>query len=353
MTVSTGAGCEASATVLVTIKALPEGQASSNAPVCEGTTVQLNAAGGDAYLWKGPKKFTSTEPSPSFAAETNLSGTYTVTIGKGSCSVTKTVEVEINPLPKISISTTSGKPAVCGTDALGLTATPLEGATYQWKKDNVPLGLSSNTIAVQSAGVYTVEASSRGCVSTQSITISQQANPVAIADFRFPKGDTTIRLLAEPDGMQYAWTGPQNFASTQRNPSISPYKSVHLGKYTLVVTDKATGCKGTATTTVALPNSRLGVEETTAAVKGMEVVVSPNPTNGNLRLEVRLAEPASLVVEWIDLQGKVNQQWASGESKVLHQLQLDVTAYAEGLYFLRVGTSSGKKHTTKILRQAH
>ncbi|MEZ4740438.1 MAG: hypothetical protein R2818_14030 [Flavobacteriales bacterium] len=61
----------------------------------------------------------------------------------------------------------------------------------------------------------------------------------------------TLQLTGTGNGT-YAWSGPNNFSSTEQNPTIG-----EAGSYTLVVTG-ANGCTSEATAEVTLDNTLPG-----------------------------------------------------------------------------------------------
>jgi len=75
--------------------------ASSNSPVCTGSTLNLYENGGYAtsWLWTGPNGFSSTLQNPSIpnASEIN-SGVYTVVISNGECTSSASVIVSSEPI---------------------------------------------------------------------------------------------------------------------------------------------------------------------------------------------------------------------------------------------------------------
>ncbi|GGD70851.1 hypothetical protein GCM10011514_38700 [Emticicia aquatilis] len=95
--------CTSSRTSSVaTVNAAIAATASSNAPVCVGSAINLSATGGTSYVWNGPNSFTSTTQNPSLVASATTSGVYTVTVtGTGGCMATATTNVAN---PNITIS---------------------------------------------------------------------------------------------------------------------------------------------------------------------------------------------------------------------------------------------------------
>ncbi len=73
--------------------------ATANSPVCEGSTITLNAftLSGATYSWAGPNGFTSAQQNPQITnAVAASAGTYTLTYTKGGCTATATVAVTVN-----------------------------------------------------------------------------------------------------------------------------------------------------------------------------------------------------------------------------------------------------------------
>lgn len=101
--------------------------AGSNSAVAQGGTINLTSSstGGTAYLWTGPKGFTSTLQNPTIAnATSDMAGTYTVTVtSSGTCTTSATTVV------LVSCSTTTYP--ICVGESYTLSA-PSGLTNYQW-----------------------------------------------------------------------------------------------------------------------------------------------------------------------------------------------------------------------------
>ena len=77
----------------------------------------------------------------------------------------------------------------------------------------------------------------------------------------------------------FAWSGPNNFASTASNPVITNASVLNSGQYNLLVTDQA-GCQS---------GSSVNVSVTTTGIKQLllstEVTIYPNPSTGSFVIE--------------------------------------------------------------------
>lgn len=111
---------------------------------------------------------------------------------------------------------------------------------------------------------YTVTAtSSSTCSSTGTVTVSQgvplTSNVTASPNASVCAG-TNVTLQAIPAGggapYTYAWTGPNSFASSAQNPTLTGVTALEDGVYTVVISDN---CGSTSTSTVALTVNALPV----------------------------------------------------------------------------------------------
>jgi gliding motility-associated-like protein len=225
--------------------------AASNSPICAGETLHLTSTPGSAlsYTWDGPG-FASSVQNPDITNATpNASGTYTVTVVKGGCTATATVDVTVNPLPVDS----SNSP-VCQGGTIYLFTSAVGATSYQW---NGPGAFSSNlqNPSIPNAtpiytGIYTVTASPGGCTSTISVTVnpSLQLTGSTVSDvscYGFANGVTTVACPNGTPPLTYNWsTTPVQ--TTQNASNLPP------GTYYVTVTD-ANGCSGSTSASIIQP----------------------------------------------------------------------------------------------------
>ena len=165
--------------------------ASSNAPICEGNTLNLSAtssATGVTYSWTGPNGFTSNLQNLSIVNVSAVNaGKYYVSITVNSCtSLQDSVLVVVNPLPS--------KPAVVtpltyciGTVATPLMATAAAGNTLNWYTTATG-GTSTSTAPTPNTSVagtvlyYVSQTTAASCEGPRE-AIMVVVNPDAIAQF--------------------------------------------------------------------------------------------------------------------------------------------------------------------------
>jgi gliding motility-associated-like protein len=261
---ATIAGCTSPAGIVsVTVNPIPPTpSASSNSPLCAGSTLNLNASTvtGAAYSWTGPNSFSSALQNPSVTnAGVAASGTYSVTATVAGCtSPAGTVNVIVNPIPATP-SASSNSP-VCQGSTLLLNAGNVPGATYSWSGPNAFSSSSQNTnivnAQVAASGTYSVTATVAGCTSpagTVNVTVNPiPATPVASSNSPVCAGNTLNLNATTVTGAAYAWTGPNTFTSTLQNPSIANAGVAASGTYSVTAT--IAGCTSPAGTVNVIVN---------------------------------------------------------------------------------------------------
>ncbi|MGF2411356.1 MAG: gliding motility-associated C-terminal domain-containing protein [Ferruginibacter sp.] len=97
--------CSNTDSVKITLKAAPVFTVSPAQSTCEGTPAQLNATGGDIYLWS-PANSVNNATVANPLTNTGVSTNYSVTITESACNVSQTLftTVTVNPEPLVSAS---------------------------------------------------------------------------------------------------------------------------------------------------------------------------------------------------------------------------------------------------------
>ena len=248
-------GCTATATTNVSIKPLPSTTASSNSPVCVKNTLNLLGTGGVTgaiYQWSGPNSFTSALQNPSISnVSTTAAGTYTLNVILNGCNSISTTSVIINALPT---PTASSNTPVCVGKNLDLSSSG--GVSYAWIGPNSfnssVQNPSISSVTSLSSGIYTVTVTNvNGCSATATTNVIINALPIPTVNSNTPVCVGKSLDLTAIGGINYAWTGPNGFNSSQQNPSINSVTISSSGIYTVTVTN-GNGCSATATTNVII-----------------------------------------------------------------------------------------------------
>ncbi len=251
VTLTEPGGCTATATVNVTVNALPQPVATANpAELCSGASVSLNASGGITYTWSGPGGFTSSQQNPQRPDATpSMSGIYTVTVTDANgCTATATVNVTVNALPQPVAS--ANPSALCSGASISFNASG--GITYTWSGPGAYTSSQQNpqrpdaTSAM--SGVYTVTVTdANGCSATATAQAEVWAAPVpnpSASPAHCGKSDGKIDLL--PTGaapFRFDWADLPGVQNTEDRITLP------AATYTVTITD-ANNCSAVSTVTV-------------------------------------------------------------------------------------------------------
>lgn len=179
-------------------------------------------------------------------------GTYTVTVANtlNNCSATGTVAVSIDTAPpQASIATPQGTLVDCRQLALALQGSG--GDAYVWSG---PGGFAFNgpqpTIGLPGNYLLVVTNNANGCTGSATVSITgntdKPAGIVAVGGaLTCVQSSVVLNGSSTTPGATYAWIGPGGTPYIGATPSVGT-----TGTYTLVVSNPANGCSGTATAAV-------------------------------------------------------------------------------------------------------
>jgi len=236
-----------SAVVTVNVAIISTPSASNNGPLCAGQQLLLSVSNiqGATYSWTGPNGYTSNAVNPiKNNAAISDSGTYQVSITLPGCGTIGpyTTTVLVNPIP--SAPTVGNNGPLCINQNLNLSASNIANASYVWTGPN---GFSSSqqnpsrpNVINSFAGSYSVTATVNGCASASASTTviinNTPATPTASSNGPLCVGQT-LSLTATPiPGATFEWSGPNNFSSTNQNPSRTNVTTADAGTYSVYAT---------------------------------------------------------------------------------------------------------------------
>jgi hypothetical protein len=311
-----GNGCTGTATVSVTVNALPAVNANATSTtVCAGDQVTLTGSGATNYTWTG----TVTDNVPFTPAATD---TYTVTGTDGNgCSNTDEVTVTVNTLPAVTANTTAA--VVCAGDQVTLTGS---GATnYTWT-GNVTDNVAFTPAATDT---YTVTGTDgNGCSNTDEVTVTVNGLPAVTMVLPFDTACQTLTSVAlsgeSPAGG--TWSGP-GVTGNSFDPTAAGLGMVAID-YTY--TD-VNGCTASAQDSVWV-DICMDITEN----NGTELMIYPNPTSGVFMINAA----AGTTVEITDALGQVVKSFTATTSMT----EVNITNMNSGVYFVR--TINGDATTT-------
>lgn len=304
------AGCSNTDEVQITVNALPTVVATADVMICEQETTQLGASGASSYVWdNGAGSGSTVNVSPTGSLLYTVTGT-----DANGCTAQDVVMVTVNPLPVVSIN---GDGSVCSGEQASLTASG--ASTYLW--DN-GLGTNASVFASPtSTTTYTVEGTDgNGCSASEQFTVSVNAADVSVGINQY----TLTALSANATAYQWIDCNNNNIALT--GETNDTYTATANGNYAVIVTEN--GCQDTSACYII---GGIGIDENVLN----QIVVYPNPTKGMVYIE---NVEQTLEYEILSFDGK---QVAVGEFKQGDN-QIDLSPYANGMYFLKIDTRTIK-----------
>ena len=308
--------------------------------VCAGTSITFldQSSGGvtsHSWVFQGGNPATSTSQNPQVTY--NTPGTYDVslTVSDGNTSDTNLQSgyIVVVPSPAGSASSTN---ELCDGDCDGTVSASATGGTtpynYTWSNG---LG-SGQTVSAVCPGTYNlVITDANNCVASGiSATVGAGA-ATPTADFSasatqvfLDQGGSVTFTDNSSGATAWAWDFGDSNNSTQQNPTHT-YTTPGTYTVTLVVTN-GNNCSDQMTETIT-------VDETSAIGENpLEAFVSvyPNPTGGQLTVELAELDAEKLTVEVFDVVGKLvaSQAPLAGQRVV----SFSIADQAAGLYYVRV-----------------
>jgi gliding motility-associated-like protein len=264
--------CTSTASISVTINPTPPAPTSSNVSYCLydiASALTAQGSPGNTLNWytdtiNGTAGTTAPIPVTSFAGSTNY---YVDQISSAGCVSPKSViTVTITAIPNISSSSLTAITTCAGTNGsitlMGLMPNTMYNLNYI--KNSTPI---SSFIRTDANGTIVITGLSAGIYSNVFVKLgncqSNVAGPFTLTDpLSIPLpvlasngpicSGNTLNLTATglTAGINYTWTGPNGFASTLQNPSISNASFLAGGSYTL--TAKLNNCISSETISVVV-----------------------------------------------------------------------------------------------------
>jgi len=246
--------------------------AGNNVSMCQGSSITLNASGGNSYSWS-PSTGLSNANIANPTASPNSTTTYTVTVNSGNgCTDTDQVTVTVNS----AIANAGNNVSMCQGSLTTLNASG--GNSYSWSPSG---GLSNANIANPTASpnsttTYTVTVTNaNGCTDTDQVTVTvNSANANAGNNVSICQGSSTT--LNASGGNSYFWTPSFGLSNSNvANPTASPNSTT---TYTVIVTD-GNGCTDTDQVTITvntLPNPNFSLPITSFNNSPITLTASPS-----------------------------------------------------------------------------
>ncbi|MFD3276620.1 hypothetical protein [Aquirufa echingensis] len=211
-------GCTNTATKTIKVNELPTISLTSDLAICIGNSTNLVASGANSYVWS------TTETGAIISVKPETTTKYTVTgTDNHSCSASKDVEVTVNVLPIISLTSDL---AICIGNSTNLTASGAN--SYVWSTTETGTTISVKPVTTTK---YTVTGTdNHSCSASKDVEVTVNALPIIslTSDLAICIGNSTN--LTASGANSYVW-------STTETGAIISVKPETTTKYTVTGTD--------------------------------------------------------------------------------------------------------------------
>ncbi len=229
-------GCTAAASGFILLQATPAPTLSSNSPICNTQSLQINALGAANYIWQGPNSYTSLIQNPLInPANPTNSGVYTATLTSAfGCTASATHSVTVYPSPTLSVLGAT----VCTSQIMYLNSSSNPGASFSWTGPNNfqsnYQNPSMNTPAINNSGTYTVKATSAlGCTNSAMAQVSIISPPSLSLALTSPtlcaqaiNGSVNNTTLMSAVAASYSIYTPAGISNTNPNGPLSGFSTL-------------------------------------------------------------------------------------------------------------------------------
>ena len=315
-------GCSNTDAVTVNVTPAPVVVLSADQSICTGSNAIFNASvtNGSQGTWS-TDGFGTITPNTS-----NTSVYYTPSVNDaaivhiyfaslafcGSASDTANITVKQTPVVNAGADV-----SVCAGSSVTLTATGAD--TYVWTNN----GVNGQSFVPTATTTFTVTGTNaNGCSATDAATVTVNALPTAVAT-----ASDALNIHATPVfGAEYQWI---NCATNQVIPGATSdsYAAKVNGTYAVVVTN-ASGCSDTSACVII---NTVGLDNVLAE---NSVTLYPNPTTGNLFVQLNSIETINAVV--YDAQGKL----IATINNLKNGSVIDLTSVETGIYMIHLNAEN-------------
>ncbi|MGN6619409.1 MAG: immunoglobulin domain-containing protein [Ilyomonas sp.] len=312
--------------------------------ICKGTTITLTATSNAAGTYQWYKNSINTPISGATGSQLVVSsaGYYKVKIATESgCTGTSGWVIIKITTPTATISPI-GPITICSGASTTLTANSSLTGTYQWYKWSNPIknGTSAQLNVSSSAKYKVVIKSADGCTATSPQTKVTVSSPAATIT---PLGSldicttNSVTLQAnDGTGLTYQWIKGSTPISGATNRN---YTATATGTYKVKVTN-SNGCSKTSSTAkvtkCAVTSSSTLITDKISDEMKSRLILSPNPSNGLIKVEFYSDMPEKVPVNVYDITGRVLFTEKKFANKGWNMFEFNFSSFASGMYYMQI-----------------
>ncbi|MBU0487767.1 MAG: T9SS type A sorting domain-containing protein [Bacteroidetes bacterium] len=240
VTGTSAVGCSAVSEIVVSVNPKPTLATSGSDTICLGQSTQLLVTGASSYSWS-PSVGLSITTGSTVSASPNSSTIYTVTGTSGyGCSSTTTLNVGVNPVPSVLVTTQTATCSGADGTALAIVAGGTGVYEYEWSSSPVQ---TTQQITGLTSGIYSVTVNDGNCSTVSSGVVQNTGAPVVSVSPDQANVCSGNSVVIQASGAStYTWA-PAGVLSTTTGTSVTVSANSSV---TVSVTGQESGCLGYA-----------------------------------------------------------------------------------------------------------
>ena len=255
-----------------------------------------------------------------------MAGTYTATVtDANSCLTTSTIILMDAVSMTANVSATD---VLCNGDANGTINLMVTGGAmpYSYVWSNSTFG-NTNMVSNVAAGGYTVTITDANNCSTTATAVVNE--PTALMVTTTTMADTNSLMIGEAMATISGGTEPYTSIVWDNGMTGASISGLGAGTYVVTATD-ANGC--TETASVVIDDIITGIEQVDFVTN---LKVFPNPTIGNITIDLELSEAKDVNVVIYDMAGQLIKDFGY-EYTAKTQIRTDLSIFPSGVYLVRI-----------------
>ncbi|WP_461077956.1 immunoglobulin domain-containing protein [Spirosoma flavus] len=302
---------------------------------CDGS-IQTTAKGGMlpyAYSWNNGQTATSL---------TNLcGGNYTLTVKDANgCQVATPAVQLVTPAPK-KLNVSADR-TLCEGQTLQLDATQPGTNTYKW---TLPVGGTSTTPqqTITQAGQYVVSVTdSAGCSAQNSFTIRVTPMATQLTFLIASQGvvnDTIVVVNVSSGSTQFEWLVPPSARVLSKTDTRLTFICPQPGAYKVGLRGSNGTCEAEVYKTITIKPAA-GRQAAFAEATATALVVYPNPSAGQFRVQIDFGVPTTASLSLIDIRSGLPLYTTQLAGQSSYDQPVDVPDLPTGTYIVQINTST-------------
>ena len=268
---------------------------------------------------------------------------FTDTAVSGCSAGADSLFVGIYPFPAVPAVTPAGTVKLCGSGAVTLSTTLVNGVMYQWTNNGQVInGAAHSTYAADSTGIYLVEAvSAHNCISkSNAVHVNIAANPIVGFTLAFDSFCVHSAPIALSGGTPSGSGGFYSGTDVTNNSTFDQAES-GVGSFKIYYTFiDSIGCSATDSANINIYNcTTSGINELSSE---HTFEMFPNPANDNVVISINTG--ANCRMRLFNLLGQeISSQLFN------QQLTYSVKMLPAGVYLVEISDTSNSWKTVKPL----